>query len=117
MKGLAQLAWRPASPWCPLLGHLRPSTDMANCETLSDSIPYTLMAKPPTRLCHGLSSSPCRNAAVHAFAPGIQMQRNIKKTTHPQVGVQRVRAKAGMSCMEQIHGPGHEGNWFQAQCF
>ena len=40
---------------------------------------------------------------------GVQTQRNVKE--------KRVWAKAGQSCMEQIHGPGHEGNRFQAQRF
>ena len=77
MEGPTQRAWRPTSPWCPLLGHLRPSRDMANSETFLNPFLDPWMAKPPTRLCHGLSSGPCQNAAVHAVAPRIQARRCV----------------------------------------
>ena len=48
MEGPAQRPWRPTRTWCPLLGHLRPSSDMANCETLPDHITHTWLEKPPT---------------------------------------------------------------------
>ena len=116
MEGPAQRPWRPRSPWCTLLGHLRPSSDMANGATLLDPVTHTWMEEPPTRLCYGLSSGPCRNAAIHAVAPRIQARRDHTQNTFPQIGAQRLWAKAGRSCMEQIYGPGHEGDRFQAQC-
>ena len=59
MEGPTECAWRPASSRCSLLGHLRTSSDLADCATILDSFAYPRMAKPPTRLCHGLSLSPC----------------------------------------------------------
>ena len=115
MEGLTERAWRPASSRCSLLGHLRSSCDLADCETIHDPFTYPPMAKPPTRLCHGLSSSPCRNATVHAFTPRILTRRNVTKDPCTQVGAQCVWAKASRPCMEQIHGPGHERNRFQAE--
>ena len=75
------------------------------------------VAKSTTRLCHGLSTGPSQNALVHAFVTGVQTRRNIKEDTCTQVGAQHIWTKAGRSCMEQIHGPGHEGNWLQALRF
>ena len=115
MEGPTQRAWQPTSPWCPLMGHLRPSSDMANSETLFNPIHDPWVAKPPTRLRHGLSSGPRRNAAVHTEAPGIQARRHVEKDTSTQIGEQRVRTEASGSCMEQIHGPRHERNRFQAE--
>ena len=48
MEGPAECARRPASTWCSLLGHLRPSGDLANSVTFLDPIPHTRMAKLPT---------------------------------------------------------------------
>ena len=87
MGGTAQRPWRPTSTWCPLLGHLRPSSDMANRETLPDPLPHTRVEEPPTRLCYGLHLSPCLNTAIHAVAPGIQARRGISQNTCPQIGV------------------------------
>ena len=65
-----------------------------------NSITDPRMAKSLTRLCHGLSTGPCRNAIVDAFAPGVQTQRNIKEETRTQAGMQWIQTKAGRSCME-----------------
>ena len=59
MEGPTEHTRRPASSLCSLLGHLRTSSDLADCATIFDSFSYPRMAKPPTRLCHGLSSSSC----------------------------------------------------------
>ena len=115
MEGSTERAWRQARSRCSLLGHLRTRSDLADCASFFDPFSYPQMAKPPTRLCHGLSPDPCGNAAVHAFAPGIQTRRNVMKDTRTQVGAQCVWTKASRSCMEQIHGPVDERNRFQAE--
>ena len=50
MEGPAQRPWQPTGSGCPLLGHLCPSSDMANSATLFDPFTHTWMEKPPTRL-------------------------------------------------------------------
>ena len=55
MEGTTERAWRPASSRCSLLRHLRTSSGLADCTTILDIFAYPRMAKPPTRLCHGLS--------------------------------------------------------------
>ena len=47
---------------------------------------------------------------------GCKREGTTRKHTCPQIGAQHLWAKAGRSCMEQIYGPGHEGDRFQAQC-
>ena len=58
MEGPTEHAWRPVSSRCSLLGHICTSSHLADCETIFDPFTYPRMAKPPTRLCHGLSSGP-----------------------------------------------------------
>ena len=43
------------------------------------------------------------------------MQWNDEKNTHTEVDMLCVWAEASWPCMEQIHGPGHVGNRFQAK--
>ena len=100
MEGPAQHAWRPASSRCSLLGHLRSHSDLAHHEIFFDFVTDPRVAKSTTRLCHGLSTGPRRNAIVHAFAPGVQMRRNIKEDACTQVGAQCLQTEAGRSCME-----------------
>ena len=85
MESLSQCPWRTTSTWCSLLGHLCPSSNMANSEGFLDPVPDTGMAKPPTRFCHGVPTSAHRNAAVHVFATRIQMLQNDKENACTQV--------------------------------
>ena len=96
--------------WCPLLGHLCPSSDLANSEGLPDPVHPSRMAKLPTRFCHGIPTSACRNAALRAVAAGLQAQRDDKEDTCSQVDMHCIWPEASWPCLEQIHGPGHARN-------
>ena len=74
-----------AGSWCPLLGHVHTSSDLADREAFFYSLLDPKLAKSPTRLCHGLSSGPCQNATVHVAAKGIQARRSISKNACSQV--------------------------------
>ena len=99
----------------PPLGHLCPCSDMANGEVSLDPVHPSRMAKLPTRFHHGVPTSACRNATLHAVATGLQVQRDDEKNAYCQVDMQCVWPETGWPRMEQIHGPRHVRNWLHTE--
>ena len=56
---------------CPLLGHLRPRSYVADRPPFPHSFDPAWMAKPSTRLRHGLSTGPSRDASLHEASAGL----------------------------------------------
>ena len=85
---------------CSLLGYLRPSSNMAN----RAPIPYTFhsawLAKSPTRLRHGLSTGPSRDASIHEAAARLQAQRDHEEDARTQTPTQCIWPKTSWTSVE-----------------
>ena len=115
VEGAPQHPWRAPRTRRTLLGHLRPSGDLADSLSVSDPLPPPGMAKLSTGFRHGLSTSAGRNAALHVVATRISMPRDDTKDTCTETHMQHVWAKTGRSRLEQVHGQRHEEYRVHAQ--
>ena len=90
------------------MGHLRPSSDMANGAPFLDSLHPPRLAKSPTGFRHGIPSSACRDASLYAVTTRVPMPWDDKKNTCPKINMQHVWAETGRPRLEQVYGQGHE---------
>ena len=70
--------------WCSLLGYLCPHSDMANGMVLYDPVHPSRMAQPTTQFCHGIPTSACQDAALHAATTRLQAQWHDEEDTCSQ---------------------------------
>ena len=98
-----------------LLGHLRPSSDLADRKIFSHFIHPTGLAKQATRLRHGIPPGPHGNATIHAAPAGLQTQWDDQEDTRAQTTMKHIWPKTSKPCVEQVHGPRHARNRFQAE--
>ena len=115
VEGAPQCPWRATRAQRPLLGHLCPGGDMADCLPVSDSLPPPWMAKSSARFRHGLPPSADRDATLHVVAAAIPTPWNDKKDTCPETHMQHLWTETGWPCLEQVYGQGHERHWVYAQ--
>ena len=80
MEGLTERAWRPASSRCSLLGHIRSSSDLADCETIFDPFTYPRMAKPPTQLVMAYPQAPAKMPLYMHLPQGFRHDGMSRKT-------------------------------------
>ena len=104
VEGAPERPWWATGTRSTLLGHLRPSGNMAYRSPLSDTLPPPRLAKSTTRFRHGLSTSARRNAALHAVAPRISAPRDDKEDTCTEAHTQCVWTKTGWPRLEQVYG-------------
>ena len=97
---MSECPWRTTGAWRALLGHLRPTSDLADSMPVPDYLHPPRMAKSPTGLRNGIPSSASRDAALHAVAARVPMPRDDKKNTRPKTYTQHVRAETGWLCLE-----------------
>ena len=100
MEGTTECPWWTTGAWRTLLGHLCPSSDMANGTPFLDSLHPTGMAKSPTGFRHGIPTSASRDATLYAVAARVPTPRDDKKNTRPKINMQRVRAETGWLHLE-----------------
>ena len=100
MESLPQCAWRATRTWCSLLGHLCPSSDLANCPPFPHPFHPDWLAKLTTQLCHGLSPGPSGNATLHEASARLQTQQDHQENTRPQTTVQCIWPKTSRACVE-----------------
>ena len=115
MESSPQRARQAARAWRSLLGHLRTSSDLADCPLFSHPFHPPWLAKPATRLRHGISPGPSADATLHEAPAGLQSQRNNQEDTRTQATTQRIRPKTDRACVEQVHGPRDARNRVQAE--
>ena len=100
MESMAKCPWGTARTWCSLLGHLCPSSDMANGEVFPNPVHPSGMAQSPTQFCHGISASTGRDATLHAPTKRVQKKRDELKVPHPQVNMQCLWPEASRMGLE-----------------
>ena len=100
VEGLLECPWRATRTWRSLLGHLRPSSDMANRTPLPYPFHSAWLAKSPTRLRDGLSSGPSRNASLHEATTRIQTQWDYKEDTRSETTTQHIWPKTSRTSVE-----------------
>ena len=100
VEGMPECPWRTTGTCHTLLGHLRPSSDMANGTLFLDSLHPPGMAKSPTGFRHGIPSSARRDAALYAVAARVPAQWDDKKNTCTKTHMQRVWAETGWPHLE-----------------
>ena len=115
MESPPQCAQRAARAWGSLMGHLRPSGDLANSLLFPHPIYPTWLAKPATRLRHGLSPGPSGNATIHETPAGLQTQWDNQEDTRAQATMQHIWARTGRACVEQVHGSRDARNRVQTE--
>ena len=94
MESMSKRARRPTRTWSALLGHLRPSGDLANCPVLHDPLHTTRVAQPSIGFCHGVCASTSRDAPLPMIATRIQTKRHDQKIPRAQAQTQSVWAEA-----------------------
>ena len=85
MESLPQRTRRATRTWCSLLGHLRPSSDLSNRPLFPHPFHPAWLAKPTTRLRHGLSPGPSGNDTLHDAFTVLQTQRDQLENTRTQL--------------------------------
>ena len=115
MEGQLERPWRTTRTWRSLLGHLCPSSDLANCTPLPYPFHSAWLAKSPTRLRDGLSSGPSRNASLYEAAARLQAQRDHKEDARTQTPTQCIWPKTSRTSVEQVYGPWDAGDRVQTK--
>ena len=108
MEGTTECPWWTTGAWHTLLGHLCPSSDMANGTLCLNSLHPPGMAKSPTGFRHGIPTSAHRDATLYAVAARIPMPWDDKKNTCLKTNTQCGQAETGWPHLEYVYGQGHE---------
>ena len=100
VESTAERARRTTRAQCPLLGHIRPSSYVANRPHFPHPFDPAWMAKPTTRLRHGLSTGPSGDDSLLEAPAGVPTQRDHEKNSRAQVTTQRIRPKTSRARLE-----------------
>ena len=100
MESPSKCTWGATRTRCSLLGHLCPSSDLANHPLFPYPFYPARMAKPTTRLRYRLSAGPRTNAALHEASARIQAQWDHQENTCAQTPSQCIWPKTSRTCVE-----------------
>ena len=115
MESTPKCAWWSTRTQHALLGHLRPGSDLANCQTLPNLVHPSRVAQLAIGFHYGVPTSASRNAPLPTVATRVQEKGYDAKIPCAPTKTQCVWAKASWEGMELIHGSGDEGNRFYTE--